>query len=337
VGDMARTTRGTGKTRPARVSIREFRPEDYPALVDLMNRIEPEYPTTVEETRYEDEHVDHTKYVLRRSVAVRPGTDEVLGATEYEHNPWTFDPDRYGVWVGVRPEAQGRGIGGALFEHILGELTERRAAALRTRARADRRETVGFLERRGFKELERTWESRLDLASYDPTKFQDRGRVPEGIAVTTLAEELARDPEALRRLHELNDALSPDVPRIDPYTSMTFESFRDMVTGPGYVPEACFLAKDGDRWIGMSNIFRSEAEPAVLYTGFTATRREYRGKGIAWALKVRAVGWAKAGGYRELRTWNSTLNAPMLSINVRLGFVKQPAWITFGRDLAREG
>ncbi len=153
----------------------------------------------------------------------------------------------------------------------------------------------------------------------------------------SLAEELARDPGAFRRLYDLNNDLSPDVPRLDPYTPPTFEMFRDMVTGPGYTPEACFLAKDGDRWIGMSNVFRSEADPKDLYTGFTATRREYRGKGIAWAMKVRAVGWAKANGYRQLRTWNSTLNEPMLSINVRLGFVKQPVWITFGKDLAREG
>jgi len=322
---------------PPPLEIREFRPEEYPALVNLYNRVDPEYPVTVDEARYEDEHFDRSKYLQRRWVATRPGQDDIVGAAEAQHSPWSFDPDRYWVWVGVLPDALRRGIGTTLYDGLLEELRGRGATALRAQVREDRADAVAFAERRNFKERERTWESRLDLASYDPSRFEGRAALPEGITIVTLADELARDPGALRRVYDLNNDLSPDVPRLDPYTPPTYEMFRDMVTGPGYAPEACFLAKDGERWIGMSNVFRSEGDPAILYTGFTATRREYRGKGIAWAMKVRAVGWAKAGGYRELRTWNSTLNAPMLSINVRLGFQKQPVWITFGKDLAREG
>ncbi len=332
---MPASVEKTAKSLP--LELREFLPEDYPALVDLYNRVEPEYPVTEKEARYEDEHFDVSKYLLRRWVATRPGKDGIVGAAEIQHSPWSFDPDRYWVWVGVRPDASRRGIGTTLYDHLLENLRERRAKALRAQVREDRADAITFARRRGFQERERTWESRLDLATYDPARFEGRAALPEGITIVTLADELARDPEALRRVYELNNDLSPDVPRLDPYTPPTWEMFRDMVTGPGYAPEACFLAKDGDRWIGISNVFRSEGDPAILYTGFTATRREYRGKGIAWAMKVRAVGWAKAGGYRELRTWNSTLNAPMLSINVRLGFQKQPVWITFGRDLAREG
>lgn len=325
------------RTTPARVPIREFRPEDYPSYLELLNLVEPEYPSTLEEVRHEDGLFDRSKYFFLRVVATRPGGDEVLGAAELQHNPWTFHPDRYWTWVGVQPDARGRGIGTRLWERIIAEAHKRGGTALRASVREDYADAIAFAERRGFKERERTWESRLDLATYDPAKFQDRTAIPPGIAITTLARELPRDPEAMRRLYDLNNDLSPDVPRSDPATPPTFEMFREMVTGPGYAPEACFLAKDGDRWIGMSNIFTSEGDPKILYTGFTATRREYRGKGIAWAMKVRAVAWAKAGGYRELRTWNSTLNAPMLSINVRLGFVKQPVWIAFGADLAKEG
>ncbi len=330
------TPAAKGRTRPARISIREFRPEDYPAYVDLCNRVDPEYPSTVEETRYEDEHFDRSRYFLGRYVATRPRTGALAGASELSHSPWTFDPDRYWLWTGVAPQEERKGIGSALYDHALAVARGRGGTALRASIREDRAAAIAFAERRGFQERERTWESRLDLASYDPARFADRAALPPGITVTTLAEESKRDPEAMRRLYELNNDLSPDVPRLDPYTPPTFEMFRDMVTGPGFAPEASFLAKDGDRWIGMSNVFTSEGDPSILYTGFTATRREYRGRGIAWAMKVRAAAWAKAGGYRELRTWNSTLNAPMLSINVRLGFVKQPVWIQFGKDLAKE-
>jgi len=52
------------------------------------------------------------------------------------------------------------------------------------------------------------------------------------------------------------------------------------------------------------------------------------------ALKLRAVAYAKERGFREIRTWNDSINRPMLAINEALGFAKQPAWITFGKDLA---
>ncbi len=31
--------------------------------------------------------------------------------------------------------------------------------------------------------------------------------------------------------------------------------------------------------------------------------------------------------------WNATVNEGMLGINVKLGFVRQPAWVTFVRKL----
>jgi RimJ/RimL family protein N-acetyltransferase len=71
----------------------------------------------------------------------------------------------------------------------------------------------------------------------------------------------------------------------------------------------------------------------VLYQGITGPRREYRGRGLARALKLRTIEYARAQGKREIRTWNDTLNAPMLAINVKLGFVRQPAWITFEKIL----
>jgi GNAT superfamily N-acetyltransferase len=317
----------------AHVAIREFRPEDYPGITEVCNLVDPDYPSTEAELREEDAMWDREKYVQVRYVAADAGTGAIAALAEYNHMPWSFDPGRFSAWIGVRPDRQGRGIGGALYDRLLEDFRRRGATALRTWAREDRAESMRFLEHRQFKELERAWESRLDLKAFDPARFADRADMPTGVEIVTLADELARDPEALRRVYELGKVLGPDVPRLDPSTSPEFESWRKHVKGPWFLPEAWFLAKEGDRYVGQSDLGKSEAEPDLLYTGFTGVLRERRGRGIAWALKLRALAWAKARGYREVRTWNSTRNAPMLGINVALGFAKQPVWITFAKDL----
>ncbi len=64
--------------------------------------------------------------------------------------------------------------------------------------------------------------------------------------------------------------------------------------------------------------------------------REWRGKGIATAMKVKVLAGAKAGGYAEVITSNDSTNAGMLGINRRLGFEARPAWIDYTLDLEDE-
>src|SRR5262249_28262313 len=66
----------------------------------------------------------------------------------------------------------------------------------------------------------------------------------------------------------------------------------------------------------------------------TGVLREYRRRGIAMALKLRAILYAKSAGYSRIKTWNEQGNRPMLSINEALGFIKQPAWIAFAKKLS---
>ena len=317
-----------------RVTIRDFQPEDYAPLVALNNATFPEYPETVEEWRYEDDHVDRTKYVRGRLVAADRESGTLVGFADYAHTPWAFDPGRFQSWINVHPDWQRRGIGGTLYHHMLEDLRARDATALKTSVRESMADEVGWVRRRGFVEKSRHWESSLDLRAFDPAQFSTHAKPPKGIRIVNLKDELAEDPTRLRAVYEFGNILGPDTPRTDPYTPPTWEMWQAMVVGsPWSFPEGFFLAKDGDRYIGQSDIGRSEAEPELLYTGFTGVLREYRGRGLAHALKIHALTFAKARGYAEVRTWNSTINAPMLAINEKLGFVKQPAWIQFEKDL----
>ena len=101
------------------VEIRPFTAEDYEAIVEIGNRLFPEYPSTVEETRHEDEHRD-PKCKFARFVAELD--DRVVGFARYAQSSVMYHPQKFEINVQVAPEHQGRGIGKALYEHLLKEL-----------------------------------------------------------------------------------------------------------------------------------------------------------------------------------------------------------------------
>ena len=157
----------------------------------------------------------------------------------------------------------------------------------------------------------------------------------QGVRVTTLADEMETDPAALQKAFELNEDSRMDIPSVDPPTHQTFDEFRrDDIDPPNALLDAFFIAVDKDgRYLGLSNLFRSLDNPTFLWQGITGVRRDARGKGIAMALKLRTVHFAIDRGVEHIKTWNDVHNKPMLSINEAMGFVKQPAWVSYEKDL----
>jgi GNAT superfamily N-acetyltransferase len=122
----------------------------------------------------------------------------------------------------------------------------------------------------------------------------------------------------------------------DPFTPPPFETWlRHVRDNPSTIPEGYFIALDGERYVGMSSLERRETGED-LETGFTCVLREYRGKGIAMALKLLAIGYARQRGVPFIRTENDSTNRPMLRINEALGFARQPAWILLAKQLRAE-
>ncbi|MGH2498957.1 MAG: GNAT family N-acetyltransferase [Candidatus Limnocylindria bacterium] len=318
-----------------RTQIRAFAPGDYAAYVDVTNRSYPEYGWTVEEVEHSDETWLKTPQFFRlRLVAEDEG--RVVGAADAHHSRGSFNPTTYWLDVTVDPDRRGRGHGSALYETALAALRERGARTVRASAKESMTDGVRFLERRGFSEAKRDWESRLYLKNFDFERFAaapERVRAA-GIRIATLADLVAEDARAVEKAFELFEDTRKDVPSLDPATAMDIALFRAQdVEGPNALPDAFFIAIDGDRWVGLSNMFRSLEDPSFIWQGLTAVRRDARGRGIAMALKLETVQYARKLGVEHIKTWNDTRNRPMLAINEAMGFVKQPVWIQFQKEL----
>jgi GNAT superfamily N-acetyltransferase len=107
------------------------------------------------------------------------------------------------------------------------------------------------------------------------------------------------------------------------------------LTHPSFIPEAYLIAIRDGRFVGVTSLWQSLAEKDKLHTELTAVVRSLRRKGIATALKARAIGFAKERGARVIRTENEE-NNPMYDLNVRLGFRPVPAWWTYRKELTSQ-
>jgi mycothiol synthase len=319
-----------------RYRLREFLDRDFAVRVDVSHRLNPEQKRTEEEFRHWDAILRTPPMVCRVSVVEEQFTGTGVGFGELGTDPDTVDPSFLWANVEVDPDHQHRGIGRYLADVLLAEARILDARVLWASARIDRPRDVAFAERRGFREVRRRWDSWLELPAPGLASLPDRtdALAREGIEFTTLAEEGPDREDVRRRLLTLfNEALA-DEPRVGSYTPTTYEQFVSMeLEGPGFLPEAFFLARKDDRYVGVSNLARLPAEPGVLHQIFTGTLREFRGRGIATELKRRTVVYAQEHGYLSIRTSNDSLNHPMWAINMKLGYHRRVERAQFEKSL----
>lgn len=322
---------------PAAVEIRPFRVADYEGVVAVSNAVLPDRPSTVEEWRYDDEHYDK-KCVNERFVAEDTASGSIAGYAGIWNVAWAFDPQKFGSEVRVHPQWQGRGIGSALWDHLEHDLRARQAVSVKTNIWEKMPEAMQFAMARGFTEVMRAWESRLDVAAFAFDRFAPyvHAAGSHGVTITTLAAERAKDPENLQRLHAMEAEIAQDIPRPpdEVHTPVTFEMFREYaVDAPWALNDAYYIGVVDGEYAGLSALFKPKTGD-WLNQGLTGVRRQFRGRHVATALKVRTVEYARDHGVREIRTWNEINNAAILAINVKFGFVRQPVWITFSKEYA---
>ena len=304
----------------------------YQGIAEIFNALDPERNASGLEIAEGDKRRD-PKFKFRRWIAIEK--DQIVGIGSYNQSIWFAHPQKFMLWIGVRPEYQRRGIGSALYETIMHGLQPFDPLALRATVTEDRPESMRFLEKRNFREVIRDIRSELDVQTFDLTRFtglEDRFR-GSGIEIKTLPE-LENDPERNRKLYDLDWEISLSVPGdlaagigrrgLEKYVEYA-------ITGPSALPEGFFVAVKGEEFIGLSHVLSFE-KGVSLYQGLTGVKPQYRRQGIGLAMKIRGIAYAQATGHALIMAENDAKNIPMLAMNEKLGFVRKPDLITFEKQ-----
>ncbi len=314
------------------MKIREFNKtkDDYKSIETIWNMSYPEEPLSATELEQDDiKRPKHRKY--KRFIAFIE--KKAVGFAVFINGESNFHPQKFYFTFAVLPDFQGQGIGKALYERSLNELKDFDAIEIIAWSREDYHRKNRFLLERGFYEVERSFESRLDVPLFDASSYNLEPKLAaEGIEIKNWLE-LEREPEYQRKIYDLHCTLDLDVPMVGEYTKPTFERFKQNHFDDGRMElKGSMIALHNDKFIGIHELYTSKADD-FLHIGLTGVLADYRKKGIAIAMKIRGIEYAKKAGFKIQSTWNESNNVGMLAINDKLGFKRQPASIDYAKDL----
>jgi GNAT superfamily N-acetyltransferase len=210
----------------------------------------------------------------------------------------------------VLPPARRRGIGTALLRALAEHVRSRGFADVG--AGVDGPGSLAFAERFGFREVDRQVEQVRAVGREEPP-----GPVP-GVEIVSVAAQ----PELWRAAYDpLAQQAFADLALDAPVEATREQWERDWLTWP----EGTFMALAGGEVIGCAGLQRDDDQPERAEHALTAVRRDWRGRGVATALKRAALAFAAANEIREVYTWTQRGNDDMRRLNEHLGYVTR-AW-----------
>ncbi len=226
------------------------------------------------------------------------------------------DPSTRIAYLSVRTlaEHRRRGHGTALLRHCSDHFRERGCTSLYAVTAATTVDMLGFLARYGFEEASRMQDVELELTGAEPPLD-----LPEGVELVPLSEEHEEGAYAVAL------EADADIPAAVPMSTGDLERWRGRNLDPLVERELSFVALADGRVVGFAILGRDA--PGILAHYMTGVLRDYRGRGIAQALKRRQIAAARDAGWERLRTQNDLANAPMRAVNERLGYRSRLEWV----------
>jgi mycothiol synthase len=315
--------------------IRPFVASDYPNLANLKNTIDPEWPVSAELLEHWDRSHNPEHHLAR---FVLEQDNNLVACAETGHDSHAFEEGEFLLSIQVHPDYRERGLGKQLYQYLLAHLESMEPKLLQVFTQEDKKAGVTWLGREGYTLVWKRYPSKVETKDFDFSKYEglEQTLKHSSIKIKSLAD--LTDPKANQQLWELDWLLMRDVPMGVTLTKRSFEQWmKEEVDDPEFLKEACMIAVDPKRddpltggFIGYTSLMRGIGFYVI---GMTGVLKDYRGKGVAKALKLATMRYVAAHGGGELRTINDPPNQVMLGMNTALGFKRQPSYLRFQKAL----
>jgi RimJ/RimL family protein N-acetyltransferase len=283
--------------------IRELRHSDLPGVARVWGEVRPDSVQSEAGVR----HLLET-FPPRAEVAHWVADVDGIVAWAFAHRRWRRASGNAYVWVGVLPEARGRGIGGELWslgeEHVAGLGVERVNADV-----VGDQAGEGFLAARGFTHV-RT----VVVSAVDPRTVGSQTTRADGYELASFADA------DLEQLYRLDRKASGDAPGEAEGYEHSFEEWRrELVDHPDFSAQGSSAIVHGQEVVAFSALSADLATGRGRNEG-TVTARAHRGRGLATLAKLAQLRWAAEAGIERVLADNDETNAPMLAVNRGLGY-----------------
>ncbi|BCL12766.1 GNAT family N-acetyltransferase [Micromonospora sagamiensis] len=304
------------------VTIRRFRPEDATDVAAVLRVAAPYWVFSAVALRWQ---AAHGAPAARHRMLLAEVDGEVVGVARTGLLHESAEPGLGYANLNVLPQRRGRGVGSALLA-----AAEERLRAIGVRVAyakvTDDPAAVGFAERHGYRRGRATTHLRLDLAT---------GALPAppalpGVRIASAAT-LAGDP---RPLYEADLDASRDEPGDVGMDATGYADWRTTYWDRPDLDRTLTTVAICDGVVAAFSFALTDGS-IRFQSGMTGTRRAYRGRGLAGAVKRAALHRAAEAGFATALTSNDAGNEAMLAINRRLGYVPVAAEWRYRRTLFR--
>lgn len=312
------------------VDIQPFQPDDLNDLVRIQNESAVMHLWSEIEIRRDLSQLEPD---LRPHLLVARRDGRLIGVANAQRSAGSYHPQKFTVEIYVEPAHRSDGVGRTLYCALLETLKPMNPISLRVQVSESNPAALGFASRLGFVETKRDFVSLLDLGRFDFAPYGDWERHLNELGVSLATFRDLDSTQFRREWHQVFSIVRRDTPRADPISPIEFDFFeKNVVEDEELMRDATMFALKAGRIVGFSGSYRG-ARPGWVDQWLTAVVREERGKGVALALKLGVIRAVKAAGLSVIQTDNDTANAPILAINDRLGFVREPAVLSMLKEL----
>jgi GNAT superfamily N-acetyltransferase len=306
--------------------------QDFGQLAELFS-VEQNEPTT--ESGLRSDYEAHKERIIRLMVA-EDESGALLGFNWMTRS--RMDPKQAYLYVIVKPEHRGQGVGGRLYTDLERAAGAAQVTQLEVGVRDDCPKCRSFADRNGFSEQRHSIGMTLDLTRFDDRPYDATiARLQaEGFQFTSM-EALGNTEENQRKLYALNDTAAFETlgaEGVHPWAD--FEDFQRSVCGSNwYKPAGQMVVVDTATgiWAAMSATTRFEGAD-YAYNLFTGVDKRYRGRKLAQAVKVLALRFARdVLKVDTVRTNHNLHNDPMIAIDRKFGYVLTPGSFVMAKKI----